>query len=460
MEWKWDKWQQEVIDHKGPVTIRKGRQVGGSAATSKRRADQMIEYPETTSLVIAPAQRQSSELFIKTRAWLEVKHMQLIKEAGSYKSDPNLSEKRNMEARRLFEYDNGLYNAIPTKTTIILKKYFNKPQHPILNVGSKYYALPAGQTGVFLRNYTLDFLDIDEAAYVPEPVYNALKPMLAISAREKKLGWETFLSTPFGKGGFFYDSHQDKDFRQFHISSETCPRIGADFLAKERARLSKMEYAQEWLGEFTDDWRQFFPTALLKKQATFIEWSKKTDYNSSAGYYLGVDFARYGADHNAFVICELLNKKLKIVKALKTERVSTTDAIGFIRVLDDIYHFKRIFVDSGGLGAAILDQLHEKVEKRKVIGLDNATKRIEVQGEEKKRGIFKEDLYSNALMLMETGHLELISNLDLLKSLKSITFEYTSDKNLKIFGDYSHLTEALVRACWCIKERGLNLYIY
>ena len=24
----------------------------------------------------------------------------------------------------------------------------------------------------------------------------------------------------------------------------------------------------------------------------------------------------------------------------------------------------------------------------------------------------------------------------------------------------SHLTEALVRACWCIKERGLDLYVY
>jgi hypothetical protein len=98
------------------------------------------------------------------------------------------------------------------------------------------------------------------------------------------------------------------------------------------------------------------------------------------------------------------------------------------------------------------------------MGINNASKRIQVQGEDKKKGILKEDLYSNALMLMETGKLELISDLGLLRSLKSITYEYgemkTGYKNVKIYGDYAHLAEAMVRACWCIKERGLNLYVY
>jgi len=73
-------------------------------------------------------------------------------------------------------------------------------------------------------------------------------------------------------------------------------------------------------------------------------------------------------------------------------------------------------------------------------------------------------LYSNVLMLMETGQLDLINNLDLLRSLKSITFQYgkleTGSNNIRIFGSYSHLAEALVRACWCVKERGLALYMF
>ena len=98
------------------------------------------------------------------------------------------------------------------------------------------------------------------------------------------------------------------------------------------------------------------------------------------------------------------------------------------------------------------------------MGLNNASKRITIQGEEKKKGILKEDLYSNALMLMETGKLEMISDLKLLRSLKSITFEYgelsKSYRGVKIYGDYAHLAEAMVRSSWCLKERGLEIYCY
>ena len=122
---------------------------------------------------------------------------------------------------------------------------------------------------------------------------------------------------------------------------------------------------------------------------------------------------------------------------------------------------KRIFVDSGGLGPGVLDVLQDKLGKRRVIGLDNSSKAVydRDRGENKHYKILKEDMYSHCLMLMETGRLQLISDLDLLRSLKSITFEYTADKKIKIFGKYSLLAEALVRACWCLKNRGHDLWI-
>ena len=96
---------------------------------------------------------------------------------------------------------------------------------------------------------------------------------------------------------------------------------------------------------------------------------------------------------------------------------------------------------------------------RKVVGLNNASKKVSVKGEEKRQGILKEDLYSNALVLLENGKLELISDNSLLRSMKSITYQYTDGGKIKIFGNYSHLTEALVRACWCVRDKGLNVYI-
>lgn len=460
--WSWDKWQRDLIDYKGSITVRAGRQTGKSTAVSKRIVDQMLEYAGTERLIIAPSQRQSSELFLKVRGWLESKHQEVLQAAGGFKPNPAASHRSNLILRRQFEYDHGIYNEIPTKTTIILKKDFRKPQHR-LNEGSKCYSLPAGKTGMYLRTFALDFLDCDEAAYIPEPVYTAVKPMLAVSEKAKGLGWETFLSTPYGRGGFFYKSHFSTDYRQYHVSAEDCSRISRSFLAKEKARLTKAEYMQEWLGEFTDEWNQFFPTELIKRCMTFMEWSLERDRDTDARYYLGVDIARYGGDENAFVVAEMKDTNIKIVKVFTTDRVSTTDTIGRIEAVDAKFGFRKIFIDDAGIGGGVTDSLQDKLGKRRVVGLNNARKRIQMQGEERKVGIFKEDLYSNALMLMETGKLTLINHLGLLKSLKSITYEYgttRTSRKIKIFGDYSHITEAMVRACWCLKEKGLDLYIY
>ena len=417
MNWEWDNWQKEVLEHDGNITLRTGRQVGKSAVISQKAADFAVKNPGTTTLIIAASQRQSGLLFEKVRGNLE--------RDGVDFAEP------------------------PTLTRIKLKNE------------SRIYCLPAGRTAYSIRGYSIDMLIADEAAYIPEAVWNAVIPMLAVSKKTKKFGWIVLLSTPFGKGGYFYHSFTDPDFRSWHVSSENCKRIPKDFLKKEKDRMSKMEYRQEYMGEFTEEWNQLFPTDLIKKRMTFIEWNK-TEEVLGARYYLGVDIARYGGDENAFVVCEMIKDKLRIVKVFTTSRISTTDTIGRIEELDKQFNFRKVFLDDGGVGGAVTDSLQDKLG-RKVMGINNASRRFEMQGEEKKHGILKEDLYSNMLMLLETEKLDLISDMDLLKSLKSITFEYGAGNNnqrsIKIFGDYSHISEAAVRACWCIKEKGLDLYV-
>jgi len=416
--WSWDKWQQQVLEHKGNITIRAGRQVGKSEVISEKALRFALDNPGTVTLIIAASQRQSGLLFEKVRGRADAEGI-------------TFAEK-------------------PTLTRIILQN------------GSRIYSLPAGRTAYSIRGYTIDLLIADEAAYIPETVWLAVTPMLAVSRHERGFGWIITISTPFGKGGFFFDTFTDSEFLAIHVSSESCKRIDPSFLKKERARMTKAQYRQEYLGEFCDEWNQFFPTELLKKQMTFIEWSLEEKQPGSS-FYLGVDIARYGGDENAFVICELNNKRLKIVKCFTTERVSTTDTIGRIINVDDVYHFKKIFIDDAGVGGGVTDVISDRLGTRRVTGLNNASRRFEVQGEEKKRGILKEDLYSNVLMLLEVGLLEMTSDLDLLRSMKSITYSYgdmeSGSNKVKIFGAYSHLTEALVRACWCIKDRGLDLYI-
>lgn len=213
-----------------------------------------MAHAGSTTLIIAASQRQSSLLFEKVRGNVEV-----MIDDGKFK-----------------------YKEPPTLTRILLDN------------GSRIYCLPAGRTGYFIRGFTIDLLIADEAAYIPETVWLAVTPMLAVSSKVRGLGYTILISTPFGKGGYYYDSFSDEDFRAFHVSSEDCKRIPKDFLRKERLRMTKQQYRQEYLGEFTDDWNQLFPTALIKESMTFIEWDRKTDGIGGAGYYLGVDFVGLG----------------------------------------------------------------------------------------------------------------------------------------------------------------------
>ena len=80
--------------------------------------------------------------------------------------------------------------------------------------------------------------------------------------------------------------------------------------------------------------------------------------------------------------------------------------------------------------------------------------------DENKGKILKEDLYSNAKCMMENGRVDIRDNMNLLRSLKSMRFEYTENKRLRIYGRHSHLAEAFVRACWSVKTKSLNLFIY
>jgi len=443
-----DKWQEEVLKYWGDIVIRAGRQVGKSEVVSRKAGKFAICNNNTTTLILAASQRQSSLLFEKTRSLLDFVDRECIEKAKrEHAEDWELCNSK--DKKRQFQKKYSIYVEAPSMTKAHLKN------------GSKLYSLPAGKTGAFIRGFTLDLLILDEAAYISDSVWLAVKPMIAVSRKLHGFGHIIMLSTPFGKGGFFYDCFHDSDFRQWHISSENCRRIPREFLRKEKKRLSKVEYAQEYLGEFIDEFNQLFSTALCKSRMTFMRWDEKLDRTKK--YYLGVDFARYGADETAFCIAEMHRpdgKKdhVKIIYVEAYNGKSMTDTAGRILKLQEKFSFTNIMVDDHGVGGGITDFLMEKLG-RKILPLNNAKKTLDKDG--RKGKLFKEDLYSNALMLMESepSRIDIISNLKLLRSLRSVTFEYTSEKNLRIYGKYDHIAEAFVRACWCVKSKHLKLFI-
>ena len=402
---KLDQWQKDYINTEGNTVVRAGRQSGKSFAESLRVALFSLLNPNTNVLIIAAVERQAEELFEKVKS-------QIIAIA-----------KHTIKGR-------------PTAHEIVMEG------------NRKIIALPAGRDAYGLRGYTIHKLVADEAHYIKDEVFTAVRPMLATTG-----GTMDLLSTPRGNVGFFYDCFQSDDFTTFHIKSKDCPRIPDDFLKSEAKRMSKLQYVQEYEAEFLDALQQFFPQKLIESCMTIDNTTPKK--NS----YMGVDVARYGGDENAFIIVDMLGREEVYMRYMETtEKVSTADTTRKILDLTQTHHLRKVYIDDGGIGGAVFDYLIEQPTlKNKIVGINNASRSI---SKDKRRGkrLLKEDLYGNLRRMMEQGHIKLMRNEKLFLSLSSIQFEYSEDGNFKIFGKYTHLTEALIRAVWCIKSASLNIW--
>jgi hypothetical protein len=339
----------------------------------------------------------------------------------------------------------------------MIKKGKDRPtKHKVkLKNGSIIYCLPTGLSGYGIRGYTVDMLIADEAAFIPEEVWTAVTPMLAVTK-----GNIILLSTPFGKGGYFFRCFSDPSFTSFHVSSEDCPRISEHFLEQERKRMTKLQYAQEYLGEFVDELRRFFPTELINScmQSNELVLTPPT-YSTPWQNYLGVDVARMGRDDSVLFSLKLRKDKLYEIDMEITSKTRLTETTRLILEKDRLYGYKNIFIDDGGMGVGVYDPLLEHDQtKRKVISINNSSRSITKDGGRRKR-LLKEDLYNNLLCLMEQGRIFLKDNENTRLSLRSIQCDYTDGK-LRIFGTYTHIVEALIRAAWCIRSKSLNIYIH
>jgi len=419
LNFKLDEWQKRVLEKSGNICLRSGRQVGKSTIISIKAAEYAVKNPKKKVLIISAVERQAYLLFEKVLAYMELRFKKKVRQ-GKHR---------------------------PTKTKLELTN------------GSIIYCLPTGVSGYGIRGYTIDLLIADEAAFIPEEVWTAVTPMLA--TRTQKGACIILLSTPHGREGYFARCFNDDTFSKFHISSEECSRIDKHFLEQEKQRMTKKEYAQEYLGEFVDDLMQFFPDELILK---CMRLRRPEIISKRAEYYLGVDIARLGEDESTFEILQMTKeKKLMHVENQITRKKLLSQTSEHIIQLNRIYDFRKIFVDDGGIGVGVFDNLlTEDSTKRKVVGINNAKRSLDPD-DIRKLKLLKTDLYNNLLRLMEQRQIQLLDDPEVFQSLKSVQYEYTTDRQghpqLKIFGNYTHICEGLIRAAWCVKYKSLNIWV-
>jgi hypothetical protein len=424
-----DEWQKRVLETKGNIVLCSGRQVGKSTIIAKKAGDYALNNRNKSVLIISSTERQAEELFIKVLNFITDKDKSAIKSGKDR----------------------------PTKHIMRLKN------------GSIIRCLPTGLAGTGIRGYTIDLLIADEAAFIGDDVFITCTPMLLTTGGDIVL-----VSTPFGRKGYFYDCYKDPNFTVFHINSEECIRTreisvswtqaqqdnALKFLESEKRKMSQLQYAQEYMGEFVDSLRQFFPDELIKK---CMKAKRPERINKEKTYFLGVDVARLGEDESTFEIIDRTNRdNLVHVENLVTTKTRINETVALCLSLDRKYDFKKVYIDDGGVGGGVFDYLLAEAQtKRKVEAINNSTRSLD-KDNKRKTSILKEDLYNNLLLLMEMGKIELLDDDEVFLSFKSVQFEYTMEKGeptrLRIFGNYTHIVEGLIRAAWCNKDKTLNIW--
>lgn len=422
---KLDEWQEQVLKVKGNLCLCSGRQVGKSTVIAIKAGEEAVHNKNYTIMVVAHVERQALLLFEKILSHIYKYHKNMIK-----------IEKAN-----------------PTKHTI---KLIN---------GSIIHCLPTGDSGYGIRGFTINALYADEAHYIGEEVWAAITPMLATTG-----GSINLLSTPAGTEGYFYRAFTEKrlKFTTIHVNTEEVAEKRPEpqrtnlleFCKNEKERMTKLQYQQEYLGLFVGGIQRFIPDYLIK-EVCIIDPTEH--YNTRGDKFMGVDIAHMGGDETVLIsVDRIMRERIRQFDLELPEGQRITDTARLIIHKDKETDHHRIYLDDGGLGVGVFDILFEDYQtKRKVVGLNNAKRIIDKERgkiEDRKKKMLGDDMGVNLKVLMEQGKIKLFDDPRIIQSLRSMQCDYSEGK-LKIYGNYSHIFEALKRAAYCMKDKSLKPFI-
>ena len=206
-----DPWQEDFLRSTSDrVLLNCCRQSGKSTMTGIIALHRALYHPGSLILCLAPALRQSQELFGKV--------------LGFYR---DLERPIPAQAERKLSLDLQNYSRIVT--------------------------LPGSEKTI--RGFSgAALLIVDEASRVADDLYFAVRPMLAVSG-----GSLMMLSTPYGKRGIFFEEWSlGHGWERYEAPASECPRIPASFLEEERRALPARVYRQEYECSFEETEDQVF----------------------------------------------------------------------------------------------------------------------------------------------------------------------------------------------------------
>lgn len=206
-------WQREMLGETRDTVLIKGRQVGATEVASGLVVHTAMHKPGSTSVVVSPSLRQSTEVTRRARLGLWQLGVSLRQDSVS-----------------LLRLDNG----------------------------ARIVSLPGSARGI--RGYAADLVIIDEAAFVSEDAFVAARPMTAATK-----GRTVIQSTPGAPVGRFHElvMRLPDGWAFMRVRSDEASNVDPAFLERERRDLPPDLFSQEYMAEFGTGGAGLFTTEMI-----------------------------------------------------------------------------------------------------------------------------------------------------------------------------------------------------
>jgi hypothetical protein len=257
--------------------------------------------------------------------------------------------------------------------------------------GTRIINKAAGRDGRSLRGYSVDLLIIDEADFIPDPVFVAGEQC---TAAVRGAIW--LISTPFKKGTTFHKYFQDGllardkfndpkllkegeepftapigrdyDFKSYHYDFNAGleafkpngdTQLEEAFVKKKKKSMAKWEFDQEYNAIWSDDISSYFNEKQIDAclQSDFcLKPEDYIEYGEATGtYYMGIDFAKHKDKTVITTVKRLSDGTYQVVRVDVWEGRNWDKQIVEINEIATRIRPQKIFIDKTGIGDVMMD---------------------------------------------------------------------------------------------------------
>jgi hypothetical protein len=215
-----------------------------------------------------------------------------------------------------------------------------------------------------LRGESVDYLIIDEAAFIKQEVFQTiLLPMLNV--RGKKC---LIVSTPKGKNWYYYHvlkgKGDNKKYKSFKFTSSDNPHSNEEIIQMAKESLPEVLFNQEYLAEFVDSTAVFENINELATM-THIEVPVSTD-----SYFIGVDIGM----KNDYTVVSVLNDKCEMVHMTRFTNIEAPQLKERLVKVFNTFKAKKVFIESNNQGQPIIDDLKQLFNVKNLVAFNTTSK--------------------------------------------------------------------------------------